>query len=76
MRRRPGIPTQKPVGILRRILAASSRPGDWVLDPFAGSGTTGAAALALNRRFLLIDESPDAIATMRARLPHALVASA
>jgi site-specific DNA-methyltransferase (adenine-specific) len=68
-----GYPTQKPLGVLRRIVAASSRPGDWVLDPFAGSGTTGAAALALNRRFLLIDESPDAIATMHARLPTALV---
>ena len=68
-----GYPTQKPLGVLRRIVAASSRPGDWVLDPFAGSGTTGAAALALTRRFLLIDESPDAIATMRERLPHALV---
>lgn len=63
-----GYPTQKPEGVLRRIIAASSRPGDWVLDFFAGSGTTGAAAAALGRRFLLIDENPEAIAVMRTRL--------
>ena len=62
-----GYPTQKPVGILRRIIAASSNPGDLVLDFFAGSGTTGAAALELGRRFLLVDESPDAIKVMRER---------
>ena len=67
-REKTGYPTQKPEGILRRIIAASSRPGDWVLDFFAGSGTTGAAAAALGRRFLLIDENPEAIAVMRARL--------
>ena len=66
-----GYPTQKPLGVLRRIVAASSGPGDWVLDPFAGSGTTGAAAAALGRRFLLIDESPHAVALMRRRLPSA-----
>ncbi|WP_336658498.1 DNA-methyltransferase [Leucobacter sp. USHLN153] len=65
---RTGYPTQKPVGILRRIIQASSRPGDWVLDPFAGSGTAGAAAAELDRRFLLIDENPEAHAVMRARL--------
>lgn len=63
-----GYPTQKPVGILRRIIQASSRPGDWVLDFFAGSGTTGAAATQLNRKFLLIDENPEAIEVMRSRL--------
>ncbi|MFP7761968.1 DNA-methyltransferase [Marisediminicola sp. LYQ134] len=62
-----GYPTQKPLGILKRIIAASSREGDWVLDFFAGSGTTGAAALALGRRFVLVDESPDALRVMRAR---------
>ena len=67
-REKTGYPTQKPEGILRRIIAASYRPGDWVLDFFAGSGTTGAAAAALGRRFLLIDETPEAIAVMRARL--------
>jgi site-specific DNA-methyltransferase (adenine-specific) len=52
---------------------ASSAPGDPVLDFFAGSGTTGAVAQALGRRFLLVDESPDAVAVMHARLPHAVV---
>jgi site-specific DNA-methyltransferase (adenine-specific) len=63
-----GYPTQKPEGILRRIVQASSREGDWVLDFFAGSGTTGAVAGALGRRFLLVDESPEAIAVIRKRL--------
>ncbi|MDQ3410849.1 MAG: site-specific DNA-methyltransferase [Chloroflexota bacterium] len=62
-----GYPTQKPLGILRRIIAASSRPGDLVLDFFAGSGTTGAAALALGRNFLLVDNHDVAIAAMRER---------
>jgi len=65
-----GYATQKPAGILRRIIQASSAPGDWVLDFFAGSGTTGAVAAELGRRFLLIDENPDAVAVMRARLPE------
>jgi site-specific DNA-methyltransferase (adenine-specific) len=63
-----GYPTQKPSGLLRRMLQASSRPGDWVLDFFAGSGTTGAVAASLGRRFLLIDENPEAIRVMRDRL--------
>lgn len=63
-----GYATQKPEGILRRIVQASSRPGDWVLDFFAGSGTTGAVAGQLERRFVLIDENPEAIAVMRHRL--------
>jgi site-specific DNA-methyltransferase (adenine-specific) len=67
-REKTGYATQKPVGILRRIVAASSAPGDWVLDPIAGSGTTGAAARALGRRFVLIDENPEAIGVMRSRL--------
>lgn len=50
------------------MVQASTRPDDWVLDFFAGSGTLGAAAMELNRRFVLVDESPDAIKTMRARL--------
>ena len=62
-----GYPTQKPLGILRRIIAASSCPGDLVLDFFAGSGTTGAAALELRRDFLLVDSSETAIAAMMAR---------
>ncbi|HEU0206869.1 MAG TPA: site-specific DNA-methyltransferase [Pseudolysinimonas sp.] len=72
---RTGYATQKPEGVLRRIVQASSAPGDLVLDFFAGSGTTGAVAQALGRRFLLVDESPDAVQIMRRRLPDALVAS-
>jgi site-specific DNA-methyltransferase (adenine-specific) len=64
-----GYPTQKPLGVLRRILQPSSRPGDWVLDFFAGSGTTGVAASELGRRFVLVDENPDAVQVMRRRLP-------
>jgi site-specific DNA-methyltransferase (adenine-specific) len=63
-----GYPTQKPEGVLRRIVAASSRPGGWCLDPFAGSGTLGAVCQALGRRFVLVDQSPVAIATIQERL--------
>lgn len=66
-----GYATQKPIGVLRRIVQASSNPGDWVLDFFAGSGTTGAVAEDLERRFLLIDQNPEAIEVMRERLPGA-----
>ncbi|MDQ2661702.1 MAG: site-specific DNA-methyltransferase [Actinomycetota bacterium] len=66
-REKTGYPTQKPEGILRRIVQASTREGDWVLDFFAGSGTTGAVAATLGRRFVLVDENPEAIAVMRAR---------
>jgi site-specific DNA-methyltransferase (adenine-specific) len=69
-----GYATQKPEGILRRIIQASSNPGDWVLDFFAGSGTTGAVAAKLGRRFVLVDENPEAIEVMRtrfARIPEA-----
>jgi len=66
-----GYATQKPEGILRRIVQASSAEGDWVLDFFGGSGTTGAVASALGRRFLLVDQNPAAIEVMRARLPAA-----
>ncbi|MCL4256895.1 MAG: site-specific DNA-methyltransferase [Anaerolineales bacterium] len=62
-----GYPTQKPLGILRRIITASSNPGDLVLDFFAGSGTTGAAALELGRRFLLVDSNKEAIEVMKER---------
>jgi len=63
-----GYPTQKPEGILRRIVQASSKPGDWCLDCFAGSGTLGAVASALGRRFVLIDSNPEAVAVARRRL--------
>jgi site-specific DNA-methyltransferase (adenine-specific) len=63
-----GYPTQKPVGVLRRFVQASSRPGGWCLDPFAGSGTLGAVCRELGRRYVVIDSSPDAIAIIRRRL--------
>jgi site-specific DNA-methyltransferase (adenine-specific) len=63
-----GYPTQKPEGVVRRIVQASSRPGDRVLDFFAGSGTLGAVAQALGRSYVLIDENPEAVAVMRRRL--------
>ena len=62
-----GYPTQKPLGILRRIVRASCKPGGVVLDFFAGSGTAGAAALESGRRFVLVDESAAAIAIMKKR---------
>ncbi|WP_309103905.1 site-specific DNA-methyltransferase [Microbacterium sp.] len=70
-REKTGYPTQKPEGILRRIVRASSRPGDRVLDLFAGSGTTGAVASALGRDAVLVDDNPEAIRIMRERMPHA-----
>ena len=72
-REKTGYPTQKPEGVLRRIVQASSRPGDRVLDFFAGSGTTGAVASALGRDAVLVDHNPEAIAVMRERMPHARV---
>jgi site-specific DNA-methyltransferase (adenine-specific) len=62
-----GYPTQKPLGILRRIVQASSNPGDQVLDFFAGSGTTGAACLELGRCFTLIDDNRTALEVMARR---------
>ena len=66
-----GYATQKPEGVLRRIVQASSAEGDWVLDFFGGSGTTGAVCTTLDRRFVLVDQNPDAIAVMQKRLPGA-----
>jgi site-specific DNA-methyltransferase (adenine-specific) len=63
-----GYPTQKPEGIVRRMVQASTRPGDWCLDFFAGSGTLGAVAAKLGRRYILIDSNPQAVRIMRARL--------
>jgi site-specific DNA-methyltransferase (adenine-specific) len=62
-----GYPTQKPLGILRRIIQASSKKGDTVLDFFAGSGTTGVAATQLERNFILIDKSKEAIKVIKKR---------
>lgn len=64
---RTGYPAQKPLGILRRVVQASSVADDLVLDFFAGSGTSGAAALELGRRFLLIDDNPEALEVMARR---------
>ncbi len=69
-REKTGYPTQKPEGVLRRIVQASSRPGDWCLDFFAGSGTLGAVAAKLDRRYVLIDSNPEAVRIMRQRLQH------
>jgi site-specific DNA-methyltransferase (adenine-specific) len=66
-----GYPTQKPEGVLRRIVAASSGPGAWCLDFFAGSGTLGAVAQQLGRRFVLVDSNPEAVAVMLRRLGQA-----
>ncbi len=66
-REKTGYPTQKPLGVVRRIVAASSHPGDTVLDFFAGSGTLGAAALEAGRRFILIDKNPQAFEVMKKR---------
>jgi len=66
-----GYPTQKPEGILRRIIAASSNDGDTVLDFFAGSGTTGAVAAALGRQFILVDRNPESIEVISKRFRDA-----
>jgi site-specific DNA-methyltransferase (adenine-specific) len=63
-----GYATQKPLGVLERIVKVHSNPGEVVLDFFAGSGTTGEAAARNGRKFLLVDESPEAIAVMERRL--------
>jgi len=63
-----GYPTQKPLRLLERIVRVHSNPGEAVLDFFAGSGTTGEAAARNGRGFVLVDQSPDAVAVMRRRL--------
>jgi site-specific DNA-methyltransferase (adenine-specific) len=63
-----GYATQKPLGVLERIVKVHSRSGDLVLDFFAGSGTTGEAAAKNDRRFLLVDSNPEAIEVMKRRL--------
>jgi site-specific DNA-methyltransferase (adenine-specific) len=67
-REKTGYPTQKPEGIIRRMIQASTHPGDWCLDFFAGSGTLGAVAAKLDRRYVLIDCNPEAIRVIRKRL--------
>ena len=63
-----GYPTQKPLGVLRRIISVHTNPEDTVLDFFAGSGTTGEAAAQLGRDFILVDANKDAIHVMDKRL--------
>ena len=63
-----GYPSQKPEGVVRRMVQASSRPGDWCLDFFCGSGTLGAVAASLGRHYVLIDSNPEAIEIARRRL--------
>jgi site-specific DNA-methyltransferase (adenine-specific) len=62
-----GYPTQKPLGIMRRIITVSSNPDDLVLDFFAGSGTTGQVCLELGRRFILVDDNEEALQVMSRR---------
>jgi site-specific DNA-methyltransferase (adenine-specific) len=70
-----GYPTQKPEGILRRIIQASSEEGDWVLDFFGGSGTTAAVSAKLGRKFVTVDQNPESIGVIRDRLSKIEMAS-
>ena len=67
-REKTGYATQKPEGIVRRMVLASTRPGDWCLDFFAGSGTLGSVAAKLDRHYVLIDSNPEAFQIMERRL--------
>ena len=67
-REKTGYPTQKPLGILNRIVRVHTEPGDTVLDFFAGSGTTGEAAARNGRKFVLVDSSEEAVRVQRERL--------
>ena len=60
-------PTQKPLGVLARLIQASTQPGAWILDPFSGSGTTGIAANLLGRRYLGLEKEEDFLAMSKAR---------
>ncbi len=70
-RERTGYPTQKPLGIMRRIVRVHSNPGDVCLDFFAGSGTLGEAAARERRQFILIDNNLEAVRIMERRLAFA-----
>jgi site-specific DNA-methyltransferase (adenine-specific) len=63
---------QMPIGVLNRIINAASNPGDLVLDPFNGSGTTVVAAALLDRQYLGIDQSAEYVGYAQKRLAHAL----
>ena len=67
-REKTGYPTQKPLGILNRLIKVHSRPGDVILDFFAGSGTTGEAAASHGRGFVLVDNNPEAVRVAAYRL--------
>ena len=70
-REKTGYPTQKPLGIIERIIKVHTLPRDVALDYFAGSGTTGEAAARHGREFVMIDKNPEAVEVMRTRLaPH------
>lgn len=71
-REKTGYPTQKPLGVVRRFIEVHTKPGDRVLDPFAGSGTLGEAAALLGRDAVLVDESAEAVAVMQRRLARFL----
>ncbi|MDD6901133.1 MAG: site-specific DNA-methyltransferase [bacterium] len=60
-------PTQKPLGLLARIIQASTQPGAWILDPFSGSGTTGIAANLLRRRYLGLEKEDEFLSMSKAR---------
>ncbi len=60
-------PTQKPLALLTRLILASTKPGDWILDPFAGSSTTGIAANLCQRRYLGIEQAPEFAALSKSR---------
>lgn len=65
---RVGYPSQKPLRLYERLIRVHSDPGDIVLDPFAGSGTVGIAALSLEREAWVIDSNPEAITIIKERL--------
>ena len=67
-REKTGYPTQKPLGVLERIVAVHSSPGDRLLDFFAGSGTLGEAGARLGRDVVLVDDNPEAVRVMKMRL--------
>jgi site-specific DNA-methyltransferase (adenine-specific) len=69
-KRMGGFPTQLPIGLLLPIIGSSSNPGDLIIDPFSGSGTTGEAALQLGRRYLGIEQNPDFAKLSRMRLAN------
>jgi site-specific DNA-methyltransferase (adenine-specific) len=68
-----GYATQKPIGILRRIIHASSNEGEIVLDFFGGSGTTAFVAMQLDRRFITVDKNPEAIEVMKQRIGEGML---